>query len=451
MDADGGGQRVIPFPPDANWMSKNFRTGLISPSGKWMAYLSGSAGKCMGNGTDSTNDLTLKLFNLSNGETRVVTRLLSADYPNNFAAAAQQLGDPKITAAELQNTFVCGMSAASAWSPDGNKLAFAGQMAGLSSDLYVYDLRDGSIKQMSSGPEEILSIQWTSDGQWILTSSTFVYGAGVHGTPYRTKADGSVVMEVTENLAPLPGSGFWLNDHQYYRCKSTFGMGTYDLQVVDLKAQVTVDVWKGYFSALAFNPGKNWMAFYGTSVSSRPADDAPGFIPGIYLVNLTTFQQTRFEMPAVPDVSIYSILALQTSRREQFLLKASGADQEVFTLSTDGTLKSTGFRTADFLYQSPDKAEWLAFGKQLQVISAEGVLLHSVDLPAHLNAGHIYSIAWRPDQTGLFFGYSPMVGEVSGLEGVYAVDFVTEKVKKVDPSFIAALYFGDAMWVGGPK
>lgn len=452
LDIDGLGQQVIPFPEDANMQTKNYgATGYLSPDGKWMAYFSGSAGKCMGNGTENTNDLTLKLLNLKNGQTQLVTRLLSADYPNNFIEAARALGDPKITAADLQNAFVCGIPAGLAWSPDGKKLAFSGQMAGISSDLYVYDLKNGSIQQLSSGPEEILSVKWSADGQWISTTSTFTYGAGVQGTPYRTKADGSAVEKVTETTAPLPDSDLWLNDHQYIRNKSTMGMGSYDLKVVDLKAETTRTVWPGYFSSAAFLPGENWLAFFGTSVTNRPADDPAGFVPAIYLVNLTTYQLTRIEMPVVPKILQYSILPLKMEQGVQFLLKSWDPDPEVFILSTDGKLTATGIHADNFISQSHDKTEWLAINDKMQLFSSEGNLIYQMALPDGMRGGNVFSIVWRPDQSGLFFACSPIVSEDPNLAGIYAVDFHENRIDKVDPSDIAAIYFSYALWIGSAK
>lgn len=114
-------------------------------------------------------------------------------------------------------------------------------------------------------------------------------------------------------------------------------------------------------------------------------------------------------------------------------------------LSTDGTVTPTGVYTGSFLYQSPDKTEWLAFNDQVQMFSGDGKALYEMDLPAGMAGETIFAVVWRKDQSGLFFSYS---GSPSG---IYSVDFLENQVGKVDPSDIAAIYFNYSVWIGGPN
>jgi len=53
-----------------------------------------------------------------------------------------------------------------AWSPDGRYLVFSGQQGGVS-DLYRYDLEDGTMEQLTQGREAELQPAWSPDGRTI--------------------------------------------------------------------------------------------------------------------------------------------------------------------------------------------------------------------------------------------------------------------------------------------
>ena len=54
------------------------------------------------------------------------------------------------------------------WSPNGRYLAFTAVRNSISSDLYVLDSRDGSVRQLTSGPDWVGGIWWSPDGSQIL-------------------------------------------------------------------------------------------------------------------------------------------------------------------------------------------------------------------------------------------------------------------------------------------
>ena len=54
------------------------------------------------------------------------------------------------------------------WSPNGRYLAFTAVRDSISSDLYVLDSQDGSLRQLTSGPDWVGGIWWSPDGSQIL-------------------------------------------------------------------------------------------------------------------------------------------------------------------------------------------------------------------------------------------------------------------------------------------
>jgi len=53
-----------------------------------------------------------------------------------------------------------------AWSPDGRQIAFSALRGGLL-DLYVFDLQDGRLRQLTSDAYADLDPEWSPDGRWI--------------------------------------------------------------------------------------------------------------------------------------------------------------------------------------------------------------------------------------------------------------------------------------------
>ena len=277
MDADGIGQKIIPYPANATYLPY-FLSNILSPDGHSLAYYTGSAAKCFGNGGVDTADLTLNLLNLADGKSQIVTRLLLHDYPNNFVQAAQQLNQAGITADLLQNAFGCGMDE-SAWSPDGRYLAFSGQMDGLSSDVYLYDTISHVIKRLSSEPEEVETISWSSDGQRIIEWSDFGVGEGMMHDVHVLALDGRVVFKLFINRGSLdwlygPVYSFWGRENEAEPNQSGF---------VDITTGKVLKAWDQGFSFLAVSTDKQWLAGYFSGGKET------NLLPGFYLINLSTF------------------------------------------------------------------------------------------------------------------------------------------------------------------
>ena len=439
-DADGIGQKIIPYPVNASTQAGLPSLNTLSPDGHWLAYYTGLAGKCMGNGAANPADLTLSLLNLTDGKIQVITHLLSHDYPNNFLQAAQQLNQAGITASQLQNSFVCGITQSLAWSPDGQQLAFAGQMDGLSSDLYIYDLASQTIKRLSSGPQEVRMIAWSPDGQWILDWSSFGSGEGMTYDLYATSRDGSIIHKLPVSSCD---TSRWLDDQTCFSSEDENGVGLHALSLVNIKTGAVVPVWAGEFSSLAVSADHQWLAYFShySSQSLKTGSD-PNFVPGLYLVNLDTLKASRVELPG--NIDDYRALQGLSSGDKSFGL-VNTSENALFFLSPVGKLSATGINATSFSI-SPNKQTLVAIGQRIHILKADGTFLRDVDLPAKVS-GDIGTIIWRPDSSGLFFtSQDPQIG----FEQVYAIDLLEGEPYLVDNA-ITPSGPADFVWVGMPK
>lgn len=118
------------------------------------------------------DQLSLQLVNVIDGSIRQPIPLLSDAFVDALAK------DDHSLAAEDVTHMLLGGWAAPRWSPDGEKLVFMAAREGFSSDLYLYQLVDGSIQRLTFEPDQANAIGWSPD------SNTIIYTVGFEFTPF---------------------------------------------------------------------------------------------------------------------------------------------------------------------------------------------------------------------------------------------------------------------------
>jgi hypothetical protein len=345
---------------------------------------------------------------------------LSKDYPDIFTKAAVQLSQPDLTADTLRNAFILGITQSLDWSPDGRYLAFAGQMDGLSSDLYLYDSETGSIKRLSSGPEEVQWISWSPDGKWILDGSSYSVGEGMQFNIYATSVDGATINQLSKGTPQSVTSSDWLDDHTYFDSNGANGPGSYDLKLVDLNTGSTSEIWQGSYTQYAFVPYGNWVVLNGNTPSWPWSYTNTDFQTGIFLVNSASLKQIRVNSLGPWGCCNPSQFFPLGHIPEHLFLVKDRDNQAIQYLSSEGKLIPTGVQ-ADDVSVSPDRLEWIAIAANLQVYSDDGSLIRTVDLPAGLDPQGIGSIIWRQDSSSLFFTYHDLIDQSTTLH-LYFLD-----------------------------
>jgi WD40 repeat protein len=346
---------------------------------------------------------------------------------------------PDVAVEGLRGAFDYGITRSS-WSPNGRYLAFAGQMHGLSSDLYRYDTVSQTILQLSTGPQEILWMSWSPDGNWIVDGSSYIITEESLNDIYATAMDGSSVhLLARDSDFFLESPKDWFNPHTYYEYDSKTGVGSYNLHLRDIITGDSVEIWPGsFFDIPAIDPQKEWIAFCSPAV---PTDLNGSLATGPYNLNL---KAGKFIPVKVPN-DLYGATLIQTlgfSKDRMFVLVDN--NWNLFYLSTQGTISPANITAYNFSL-SPNGQYFITMSDKLQVFKADGTHIRDIDLPADLEGNANYcscGIIWRPDSSGIFFydenfGNSNPPGESYTLD---AMDLLNGSLRPVDVFSPASVY-----------
>ncbi|RPI96538.1 MAG: hypothetical protein EHM40_01235 [Chloroflexi bacterium] len=419
MDADGVGRKVIDVPDEiANGLaSAYYQLGAryVSPDGEWLAFYTGFAGRPYGyeQKPQATFDLTLHLLNLSTGETQVITPLLSKDYPDNFTKALAEINDPLMRAEELQYVFLAGITQALAWSPDGKYLAFAGQMDGLSSDPYLYDMTTKKIRRLASDKEELQWIDWSSDGKWILYGSRLSNNIMGEYSVYSVARDNSSIHNLGDVFAID-----WLNSHEILQYR--MGIETYQMRLVDVATGTFKEIWRGDFYGYKVDPTGKWVVVYVLSTDMPPKEEQPGVVPGVRLINLKSLETIQDPDPV--------------------------AALPLFLRAKDGTvidLPSSVTYMSQMILASPDTKYWaVAGGQYVTIYSQDLTLVQGISFPLNdkklKDAFRPDVMEWSPDSSGLFLVYGT---------NIYSVDISSGEVHLVETNLTGT--YRPIGWING--
>ena len=152
----------------------------ISPDGNFVAYIS------------SKNVISLDIFIVETRTGKTVRKIESTSFGSHvdsysfletagtwspdsrkFALVIQSKGRNKLSIIDVasgnkQNYDLKNLDSFTnpAWSPDGNSIVVSGLMNG-ESDLYLYNLTDESVKNLTNDPNADLQPTWSPDGQFI--------------------------------------------------------------------------------------------------------------------------------------------------------------------------------------------------------------------------------------------------------------------------------------------
>ncbi len=214
----------------------------ISPNGNYIAYIS------------SRNVLSIDIFIAEARSGKILRRIESTSFgahtdsysfietsgnwspdSRHFAIVTQSKGRNKLLVIDAESgakkTYdLKGIPAFTnpAWSPDGSAVVVSGLVEG-TTDLYLFNLKTGDVKNLTSDEYSDFHPAWSSDGQWIyfasdrgngnlrLEKASFTISRLNVGN---LKVETFDIFKGADNLNPVPGEGnevYFLSDQDGFR------------------------------------------------------------------------------------------------------------------------------------------------------------------------------------------------------------------------------------------
>ncbi|MEO7840455.1 MAG: hypothetical protein ABIU06_13995 [Anaerolineales bacterium] len=253
MDADGTGREQFKLPTGGRlgWYFEN----TVSPDGNWIAYYTGSE--------KEPYDLALHLFSTTHHTSQLISNLIAPGFPDNLAPVTKTMyfteydtecaNDLNCQLSQVQSAFTQSIGNGNAvdWSPDSKFLAFAAQIDGPSSDIYIFDTENNSIRRLTDDLENIWHIDWSPDGRKIL------YENSIPGGNYLSRflhiADPNI--KSSQHPKAIDGGPFWfeygwIDQNSYLIYSGGEGAPPHRLRIINTEAQDVKEIWK--YSAESF-------------------------------------------------------------------------------------------------------------------------------------------------------------------------------------------------------
>ncbi len=191
IGADGNGRKIIEL-PDGGYVWNLQKA--VSPDGQWLIFYRGQAGWYSEPGIPT--GISINIMHLPDGSIRPIASIQSSLTADGLSEVVKKLQSlyPQYTEID-ESSFVRSLQDglfSYAWSPNGDSFAFAGQIDGVSSDLYLFDVQTGNIRRLTDEPENIYSVEWSPYGKWILFENTIPSYDYIDAVLYAIQPDQSI-------------------------------------------------------------------------------------------------------------------------------------------------------------------------------------------------------------------------------------------------------------------
>jgi hypothetical protein len=282
------GEHQVEVDPYSQFSSEFYVSYSPSPTGKMVAVLVGGFG----------TEKNLYLWSLTEN---TVTHIAEVYHPDNFAEASNDLREDV--------AFSAGQTA---WSHDGSLLAFISAEKGASTDLYVYNLANGELLWLTSGPTLAVNPVWTPDDASILHAGVEKLYIGYSGRGYEgwqffsAEPDGSQVHTLAAGSVEGQGDEEylgWVSERQMLIHSGYWFCGWFDLRMLNVVSGEEYFIWRGSYSDIAYAPEAGAALVY---LEPTPTIDEeycglPERDPGLYLLTIPDGRVTPVDTDALPD------------------------------------------------------------------------------------------------------------------------------------------------------
>jgi len=333
MDADGMGRKYIEIPQNA-YISRF--ENAFSPNGEWLIYFTGS--------TEEPYDLALNLFNLKNKSSIRIANLIASGYPENLEPLTELISFSEYDT-DCANSLECKLRVIESgfrtgiyqfdWSPGSQEIAFAAQIDGPSSDLYIYNnVEENSIRRLTNEPENIgLMIDWAPNGEKILYSSTesnmnySFYPLHIADTNLKSPQNPKII---DRGGLFWFGEG-WIDENSYLLWDGGEGAPPHNFRYIDTDSQQINQVWRFVADHYVINFKQD--EFFLLTYPQGFIDPQSEPEEGIYLVRFdgsyTKITDENYSPLAEGPGNTYFVLQIENDTDDTFFLLSIGTDGKI--------------------------------------------------------------------------------------------------------------------------
>ena len=402
-DANGFGRNVVELPPEGHIPKINSTLErIVSPDGKWLAFYTGNFGY-----TDTPENLpiALKLLNIGDGTVRKVAEVVTDGYIDKLDQAAEKLKTlyPETykpienhdwVSGSVRSAFEWSIHSVS-WSPDGRTLAFAAQIDGLSSDVYLYNLETDSIQQVENSIQSVSSIDWSPDGKHIVFENSapgYVYT----GSSLYVVKPGNQIIDNPQRMyyGTWLFVGEWLSPNLLLVADGTDTAGDFNLQALNINTGQLKSLWPDAVGWYAIDP-VNQIITINTGEFTKPEN------MGLYFVTFGGHQAKAL------DGLYWVALFFRGGEKHRFLMQGVSEPSipatypitgDVVGFGFDGKLTTIGHFNYDKISISPDHAWLLMYDdEKLYLYDTNDELMKTFPING------IQNMVWRPDSQAIFY------------------------------------------------
>jgi WD40 repeat protein len=240
FNTDGSGQTEL--------LASGPQSFALSPDGRKLAYITDTHPE------DESQGFQLRLLVLPSGPDELITELQN---PDLLPPDEPGIGDP------VTESFRAIDMTLPRWSHDGNYIAFIGQQDGPSADLYVYDVREQEITQLTDGPSQAYGISWSPGDDFIFHAGVDSFGTGAGYADvgsWIARRDDTGIIDVSTGGGSDQAMA-WYADDGVLLASWRQPCGMADLQSFDIEAAAFEMIWPYFLEFLAFDDNTGNLAF----------------------------------------------------------------------------------------------------------------------------------------------------------------------------------------------
>jgi hypothetical protein len=277
-----------------------------------------------------------------------------------------------------------------AWSPDGRGLAFVAALDAANLDLYLLDVSTGSIRRLSSGPNQASQPVWSPDGRTVIYREVTSFSIG---PACEELAIWVVSLNEEGNVRLFDPDGCmeffdWVGPDTLvtfeHRWDPSTGVPLSHLRVTNIATGATRVICRDVcdLSMIAVDQVRRVVVYQKT-----PFEDW-------YVLRLDTMAEARISQSFGMDAPVWNQLAqrLVFGSPQDLVSALCPVSGDFPTVETSGGLACTHMEVTDPTFPSPD-GQWMLSSNSLIDRAGEGVLTFP-------RIADLVDVIWRPDSLG---------------------------------------------------